>query len=97
MASEVLLEQLVALHARHAEAHRRLLASLKSNDLLGLVEASRTQGSLCTEQGVLLADYVAAVVSGMPDVDPAYRDRVTQLARQLREGHGDGHTTPAAG
>ncbi len=85
MTSAVLLEQLVALHEEHAGAHRQMVAALEANDLLGLVDASKRQGSLCSEQGALLADYVATVVTAMPDIDPAYRQRVVDLARQLRE------------
>jgi hypothetical protein len=87
MTSAVLLEQLVALHAEHAAAHRQMVAALEANDLLGLVEASKRQGALCSEQGARLADYVATVVTAMPDIDPAYRQRVNELARHLREEH----------
>ena len=87
MTSAVLLEQLVALQEEHAGAHRQMVAALEANDLLGLVDASKRQGSLCSEQGALLADYVATVVTAMPDIDPAYRQRVVDLARQLRDEH----------
>jgi hypothetical protein len=95
MTPTALLEQLVALHAQHDDAHRRMVAALENQDLLGLVEASRRQGSLCTEQGALLAHYIAAAVSAMPDVDPAYRERIDDLARQLREEHGEPRTQKA--
>jgi hypothetical protein len=87
MPSAALLEQLVALHAAHGEAHRRMLAALEANDMLGLVEANRRQGALCTEQGVLLAEYVAAIVTTMPQLDAADRERVQELARHLRKDH----------
>ncbi len=87
MTPKMLFEQLVALHAAHGEAHRGMLTALERNDLLALVQFSRTQGSLCTQQGALLAEYLAAAVAAMPDVDPAYRQRVTELARQLRDEH----------
>jgi hypothetical protein len=86
MTSQVLFEQLVALHAEHGDTHRRMLAALEANDLFGLVDASRRQGELCTEQSALLADYVAAVVTATPDLlAPADRERVSELARTLRD------------
>jgi hypothetical protein len=35
------LEYLIALQADHVEAHRRMVAALETNVLIGLVEASR--------------------------------------------------------
>jgi hypothetical protein len=87
MTSGELLTQLVVLHARHAEAQRRMVTALKADDLLGLVEASQEQGALCTEQGALLADHVATVMTSMPDLDPAHRERIVYLARQFRDDH----------
>jgi hypothetical protein len=95
MTPTALLEQLVALHAEHDNAHRQMITALESQDLLGLVDACRRQGSLCTEQGALLAHYIAAAVSAMPDVDQAYRERIDLLARQLREEHGAPRTQKA--
>jgi hypothetical protein len=86
MTPATLLEYLVALHADHGEAHRRMVAALQANDLLGLIEAGRRQGAICTEQGAALADYVATVVTAMPDVDATYREQINELALQLREG-----------
>jgi hypothetical protein len=86
MTPAVLLEHLVALHAKHGEAHRRMVDAVQTNDLLGLVTASQQQGALCTEQGALLADYIATVVSAMPDIDASYREQINELALQLREG-----------
>jgi hypothetical protein len=85
MTPETLLDRLVALHAKHGEAHRRMVAALHANDLLALVSACREQGALCTEQGAVLADYVAARLAEMQDVDPVDRARVTDLANQLRD------------
>lgn len=87
MTSNVLLEQLIALHEEHVQAHRRMISALERDDLLALIEASRRQGSLCTEQGALLADYVAGAMAQRPDVDPTDRERINALARQLREEH----------
>lgn len=83
----MLREQLIILHAKRDDAQSRMVRALESNDLLGLVAASREQGAVCTEQGALLADYIAKRVSALPDVDPAYRERVNALARQLRDEH----------
>ena len=85
MTPETLLDRLVALHAKHGEAHRRMVAALQGNDLLALVSACREQGALCTEQGAVLADYVAARLAEMHEVDPVDRARVTDLANQLRD------------
>jgi hypothetical protein len=87
-----LLDQLVALHAEHGEAHRRMVDALHSDNLLALVEASRQQAAICTQQGDLLADYVAATVTAMPDIDAGYREQVRALAQQLR-----GEQTKTAG
>lgn len=97
MTSKSLLDQLVALHAEHGEAHRRMVAALEADDLLGLVDASKQQGALCTEQGSLLADYIATAVAAMPGIDPEYRNRVTTLAKQLRAEHGDSQARRAGG
>jgi len=95
MTRAVLLEHLVALHAQHGEAHRRMVDALSVDDLLGLVDASRRQSAICTEQGAILAGYIALTVAAMPGIDLAYRDRLNTLARQLREEHDQG--TKAAG
>jgi hypothetical protein len=97
MTSKVLLDQLVALHAAHDAAHRRMVAALEADDLLALVDASRQQGALCTEQGSLLADYVATAVAAMPGIDPEYRNRVITLADQLRADHGESQARRAGG
>jgi hypothetical protein len=97
MTPTVLLEQLVALYAEHSDAHQRMLAALQANDLMGLVEASMRQGALCSEQGALLGEYVAAALAAMPDIDAADRERVTQLARELRAPHRDPQAKAAGG
>lgn len=89
MTSKVLRERLISLHAQHGEAHRRMMAALETDDLLALVQASREQGAICTEQGALLADYVAAVMVQFPDLDPADRERIDHLAGELRNAHLD--------
>ncbi|MEO5824087.1 MAG: hypothetical protein ABIT71_26570 [Vicinamibacteraceae bacterium] len=89
MTSAELLKELVGLHARSTDAQRRMVNALEADDLLGLVEASQAQGALCTEQGALLADYVATVMTNMPDLDPTHRERITYLASQFREDHLD--------
>ena len=81
-----LVDKLIALHAMHGAEHRRLLMALDAGDLLGVVEASRKQGQICSEQGAVLASYVASVVAEMPDVDVGYRNKVELLAQRLRAG-----------
>jgi hypothetical protein len=102
MTPAVLLERIVALQADFSAAHLRVIDALEANDLRALVEASRHQGDLCTEQGALLAEYVAVAVTERLELTPAERDRVHELARQLRDrrdgqddrdGH-DGHDQP---
>jgi hypothetical protein len=97
MTPALLLERLVALHAEHSEAHRRMVDALKVDDLLALVEASRRQGDICTEQGAVLADYIAAKMTAMPGIDAADRDRLNTLLRQLREDHDKGLTKVSGG
>jgi hypothetical protein len=97
MTPTVLLEHLVALYAEHSDAHQRMLAALQANDLIGLVEASMRQGALCSEQGALLGEYVAAALAAMPDIDATDRERVTQLARELRAPHRDPQAKAAGG
>ena len=90
-----LLEQLLTLQEEHAQAHRHMIAAVEANDLIGLVDASRRQGAICSDQGVLLAGYIATAVAAMPDVDPAYRERIDTLARQLRDDHPAARTQKA--
>ena len=97
MNQRALLERLIALNADHGNAHRSMLAALDANDLIGLVQASRRQGDLCSEQGAMLATYIASVVSLMPDVDARYRERVDELVRQLRREHDERRTQKAGG
>jgi hypothetical protein len=90
-----LVERIVALQLAFDDAHRRVLTALEANDLRGLVEAARDQGALCTEQGSVLAQYVAVAVTDRLDLSPADRARVHELARQL--GAGGDTQTKAAG
>jgi hypothetical protein len=92
-----LLERIGALQVEFTTAHQRVVAALESNDLRALVEASRDQGALCTKQGSLLAEYVAVAVTDRLDLSPAERDRVLELARQLRDEAESEARTKAAG
>jgi hypothetical protein len=88
-----LVERIVTLQSAFDDAHRRVLAALEANDLRGLVEAARDQGALCTEQGSVLAQYVAVAITDRLDLSPAERARVQELARQL--GAADDGSTQA--
>ena len=89
MTPAVLLERIVALQVAFVAVHRRVVDALEANDLRALVEASQEQGDLCTEQGALLAEYVAVAVTERLELSPAERDRVHELARQLRGDRDD--------
>ena len=96
MTSAALLERIVALQSGFDDAHRRVVEALQANDLRSLVEAAHAQGELCSEQGALLAEYVAIAAVESLDLSDADRSRVTELARQLRsERHGAGRTRTA--
>lgn len=97
MTSAVLLERIIALQTGFGDAHRRVVEALQSNDLPTLVDAARAQGELCSEQGSLLAEYVAIAAVESLDLNEADRIRVTELARRLRTERDGGERTKAAG
>lgn len=97
MDAAALLERIVALQTGFDDAHRRVVQALQSNDLRSLVEAAHAQGELCSEQGALLAEYVAIVAVQSLELSEADRTRVTELARQLRSGRDGAERTQAAG
>lgn len=97
MKAAALLERIVALQAGFDDAHRRVVLALQSNDLRALVEAAHAQGELCSEQGALLAEYVAIAAVASLDVSDGDRARVTELARQLRSERDGADRTQAAG
>jgi hypothetical protein len=85
MTAAALLERIVALQAEFLQAHQRIVSALEADDLRALVEASHHQAALCTDQGALLAEYVAVAAPERLQLAPADRDRVQELARQLRD------------
>jgi hypothetical protein len=97
MTPRELLERIVALQSDFDVAHRRVVSALETNDLRALVEASRAQGELCTQQGSLLAEYVAVAVTDTFELSPAERARVHELARRLRDDRDGDTQTKAAG
>jgi hypothetical protein len=97
MTPAMLRERIVALQSEFSDAHRRLIAALEVDDLRGLVEASRDQGTLCTRQGALLAEYVAAAAAEKLDLSASDRDRLQELARQLRGENDDSGLAKGAG
>lgn len=84
MTAASLLVRVLALQADFSHAQRRIVAAIEADDLRGLVEASHRQAALCTEQGEVLAQYVATAAPDRLNLTPAERDRVRALARQLR-------------
>jgi hypothetical protein len=86
MTTTILLLRLFALEVKRRAAHRRLVEAVGATDVVTIVETSREQGALWTEQIGLVADHVAATVTSTPQpFTSAERAHIHDLARELRE------------
>lgn len=92
-----LLVQLRALQTDFEHTHQRIVAALEADDLRELVEASHRQSELCSEQGTLLAEYVAVVGPDRLQLPAPDRHRIDELLRRLRDQRGDDSETKTAG
>lgn len=96
MTRQPLLDRLSALQSDFSTTHQRIVAALEADDLRELVEASHRQSELCSEQGTVLAEYVALVAPDRLHLPDADRDRIHELLGQLRSEH-SGTQTKTAG